>query len=182
MRVYVFVCACICIYIYIYIYTYHQFFCMSIYMLVITCDKSQHPNLHTEKQQARCGSWRGGECAWRAVRIIFGHCRCFVCVVWSTFLRMGGTYILFSFTRLVPFMINIIHLRINIIHLRTKQLALTSGNGRYMAVTPERALTSVPLPLVNGRYIKPLHFLPLASKMPECWSTRTGVTRGFGLN
>jgi hypothetical protein len=32
---------------------------------------------------------------------------------------------------------------INITHLRIKPLALASSNGRYIAVTPERALVSV---------------------------------------
>jgi hypothetical protein len=44
-------------------------------------------------------------------------------------------------------------------HTRIKPLALASGHGRYMTVTPERALVSVgEWPLGNGRYTQPLNF------------------------
>jgi hypothetical protein len=46
----------------------------------------------------------------------------------------------------VPFMITITRFRIkmiNVTHFRIKSLAFANGHGRYITVTPERALLSV---------------------------------------
>jgi hypothetical protein len=54
----------------------------------------------------------------------------------SSFGRTGIIPVKDSHTRINLFMINVTH-------LRNKPLALASGHGRYIAVTPERVLFSV---------------------------------------